>query len=258
MQEEAGAAMPTTRTVSLVLATALAMAPLAACAQPQASSTTEQAEAEAKPDALAEAWVVSAADLNGQDALAAQDRTLFESASNTYAPRTFVPYLLLATRGDKDMDRAYLCTTRADATDTDSWAIVTVHAPAQNDPSITLMKKLDLSRLELLSRVLQDLALGDWSLVDPHDATCITEGDVGAVAASEAEQDPAIAHHAVAALASHDTPSPQTLYLTWATSSQKGTASKAWCVRVVGHDLSSGKSTVVETKTLDLLAYLSE
>ncbi|MDO4798357.1 MAG: hypothetical protein Q4A01_10125 [Coriobacteriales bacterium] len=252
--------MPTTRTVTFVLATTLALAPLAACAQSEPEPQSQQAaadEAAAVTDLISGTWNVSPAELNDHDALDAQDLARFEQATNTFAPRTFAPRLLMATRGDKDKDYAYLCTTRSDATDLDSWAIACVHEPAQGEASITLFHKIDLTHVQVLPHVLQDLTLGDWSLVDPHGKTCMSDDEAIADASADDNAIPSVSHNPVAVLGIREKPTDQSLYLTWGTSDNDKGASKAWYVRVVERE-PSHQTTVIDTKALDLLAYLQE
>lgn len=242
------------RPVSIALAFMLAAAPLAACAPTDAvDAKQEQEDAIApEPSLISGTWTIDTSQ-NERDALSDQDRARFERAAQSYEGLILTPRLVLATARGDGMDRAYLCTSKGDETDTDSWAIATVHESDNGDAKILKVCKIDLTKIASFKHPQQNLALGRWELADMGSKSILSDSKV--TIAPPANSKEGVSYTPLALFGTSDKPSSKRLYLAWETSDGERTPAKALALTTVELD-DAGKANTIAAEELDLLAYL--
>lgn len=245
--------MRSTKTFAIAVAGVLAFSPLAACSgNPTAAEPGEETievEEEAGPS-VSGTWTVSTK-LNTNDSLTTAQRELFGRAYESYSERLLDPRVLLATRTDDGTDYAFLCTTRADQTDADSWAIATVHEPTSGKPSISKVSKIDLTRIATVPHARADFPLGGWEVADLDNTSIVDTAQVEEAGFSAAlDQQDAVTYSPIALLGTTTKPDKGQLCLLWGTSESEDAPAKALYLQA------TFDSQPTVTEVFDLLAYV--
>lgn len=145
--------MNTKSFVAYALAGALALAPLAGCANQASDSSSEDAQrteqvedADAQDQQLAGGWT---ANTDSSATLTEEEQEIFAKASETYDGVDLEPVAVLATQLVSGTNYAFLCkATTVTATPTTYWAVATVYNNLQGDATITNVEDIELADLE--------------------------------------------------------------------------------------------------------------